>query len=411
MRSFILILFYGFVFSMLQKYDWEHPIVKAACFLTLIGMSVVFSRMWGRQRRSNASHWIELAVTVPLLSLALFWYGLIYIYSGEFQAPARMDHGYITRDSARMLVFDHQDPYASITLNKRENLPEKFWGYKYGPVMILSYLPSAWSATSASIKKISATYLVLTLSVILLLLWRHRTKKRPLAFASTCVLALLLFFLPERLWLETFMQGATDILPIFLILLAVDAIDRKHFLLAGTCAGLSFSAKFAPAIFFILLVLVRKNFSPRFLFGLVIGGLPLLAFLAWSGRPMIDNAFLFHLVKRFDATSLYWVVPHSLHFVFPLIEAVAVAGFLAYNFKRPIDTRTLVVHLTVLLLIIETTFTEVHANHLLWFIPLLTLIFAWPRNAEAESDPDSELQPQGRSPHFPDNAAQRLAGA
>lgn len=383
-RSFAIVVLYGFVFYLFQKYDWEHPVIKAAGFIALIGMIVVFSGMWGRRLRSNASHWIEMAVLVPLLSVFLLFYGLIY--SGELHAPARMDHGYTTRDSTRMIVFDHQDPYASITLNKRENLPQKFWGYKYGPTMLLFYLPSAWSATSASIKQISVAYLALTFCVIVLLLWRHRTGKRLLPFASTFIFATLLFFLPERLWLETLVQGATDILPIFLILLAVYALDRGNHVLAGIFSGLSFSAKFAPAIFLVLL-LVRKDFSPRYFFGFLIGNLPLLGGLVWSGRPMIDNVFLFHLIKRFDATSLYWVVPPSLHFVFPLIQAVAVMGFVAYNFRRPIDTRVLVVHLTVLLLIVETVFTEVHANHLLWYIPLLTLVFAWPRNREAIPHP------------------------
>lgn len=373
--TFIITSLYSFVFYSFHAYDWGHPLIKAFCFLTLFCMIIVLSKRREGTPRSSASYRAELIIAALVLFVVVSAYSVKYLQF--IQTPAQCDIGYTTHDAVKMLVFDHQDPYAYNKSNVVGRDP-RFWGYKYGPTMILLYLPSAWF-TSAAIKVLTVVYLLLTLFVIALLLSKYQMPRW--GRANSLVFAFLLMVIPERLWYEILIQGSTDIVPILLVLLSVYAMDKNSPVTAGMFAGISFSAKFSPTLFFILLM-VRNKPSPRFFGGILLGCTPFLAYLAWSGMPMINNMFLFHAVKRFDTTSLYSVVPHSMHFLFPLIQVAALAGFLLYNFKREADTRSLLVHFTLLILIIEITFTEVHANHLIWFIPLLSLLFTQFNNPE-----------------------------
>jgi len=374
----VIVLLYYSVFSLFQDYDWEHPLIKMACFMTLFCMIIVLTRLKEFPTRSNTSYITESIIVSLALLVAFGWRAIIYWNS--IHDPAACDIGFMTHDSLKLLIFDHQDPYTSTKINMLGENP-KFWGYKYGPTMLLFYLPSAWF-TSAAIKIITLIYLALTLFVIAYLIAKHQERRGFLPLTSSFLFALLLFFIPERLWFEIMYQGSTDILMILLILLSVCAIDKGKYLGAGILAGITFSAKFGPAILFILLM-VRKKPSLKFFGGVLIGSLPLLAWIAWSGMSVINNVFIFQIIKKFDSTSLYWVTPHSFHFIFHLIQASAVASFLIYNYKRPINTRSLLVHFTLLLTIIESTHQEVHANHLIWFIPLLALLFTLLRNSDA----------------------------
>ena len=169
-------------------------------------------------------------------------------------------------------------------------------------------------------------------------------------------------------------MGVNDILPILLLLLAMVFLKRNNDFWAGLFAGLSFSAKFSPALFFIAL-LVRREFRGKFFLGVGAGLLPNLFFLAWDYRSFLRNVFLFNAVKLYDSTSLYSITPKPLHFIFSLIQLGACLGFFARNFfKRP-ELMELTTSFVLLLTIIEATYRQVHGNHLIWFIPLLALIF------------------------------------
>jgi hypothetical protein len=190
---------------------------------------------------------------------------------------------------------------------------------------------------------------------------------------ATVVFVLTLALVPERVGHELFEIGVNDILPVLLLLLALVFLKRNNDFWAGLFAGLSFSTKFSPAIFFIAL-LVRKEFRGKFFLGVGTGLLPNLFFLAWDYRSFLRNVFLFNAVKTYDSTSLYWITPKRLHFVFSLVQLGACLGFFARNFfKRP-ELMELIASFILLLTIIEATYRQVHGNHLIWFIPLQALI-------------------------------------
>src|SRR3569623_2756937 len=169
---------------------------------------------------------------------------------------------------------------------------------------------------------------------------------------SAALLACAMTFLPERLYHETFNQGAQDIFPIFMVLLSAAFVARKQWLLAGLLAGLSFSARFAPGAFLLVLYL-RRRIPPRLIVGGVLGLLPFVPFLLWNPAAQLRNVFLFHGFKAYDATSLYSVTPVELHFLFSVFQAAAVAQAVTLSFRRTIEARHLLAFVTLLLIAIE----------------------------------------------------------
>jgi hypothetical protein len=311
---------------------------------------------------------IELLACGGLL-LSLLWSLGVRHYSHLWD-PLTVDIGAITQEAAKMLFTQFQNPYQSATLNVL--LPQPgYGGFKYGPIMILGYLPSAFFPQSGY-KMMNVLYLLLSLACLGYLSWQQGfARARNLA---TVVFVLTLALIPERVGHELFLIGANDILPIFLLVLSMVFLKKNDDFWAGLFAGLSFSAKFSPAVFLIAL-LVRKEFRGKFFLGVGAGLLPNLFFLAWDYGSFLRNVFLFNAVKSYDSTSLYWITPRRLHFIFSLIQFGACLGFWARSFFKRLEVMELITSFILLLTIIEATYRQVHANHLIWFIPFLALLF------------------------------------
>lgn len=149
-----------------------------------------------------------------------------------------------------------------------------------------------------------------------------------------------LLLLPERFYSELFVVGAIDVLPVFLLAVCLLCLRREAWLAAGLAAGLSFSAKLLPAVA-LLVLFVRRGTKARFFAGVALGLLPLLAFIAASPKLVFENLFVLLLIKDYDSTSLYSVVPKQLHFLFTVAQLLVVVGAVAFQFNRPIRLREL----------------------------------------------------------------------
>jgi hypothetical protein len=383
----IVLGLFDYIFQLFHTYDWNRPFTKLICFSALFTGVLYLTRSRKELLLPRYVYVIELLVCGGLL-LSVLWSLKMRHYPHLWDPPI-VDIGATTQQAAQMLFAHFQNPYQSPTLNIM--LPQPgYGGFKYGPIMILGYLPSAFFPESGY-KMMSALYLLLSLVCLCYLTWqRGFILARNLA---TVVFVVTLTLLPERVGHELFVVGANDILPIFLLLLSIVFLKRNNDFCAGLLAGLSFSAKFSPAIFFIAL-LVRKEFRGKFFLGVGLGVLPNLFFLAWDYRSFLRNVFLFNAVKIYDSTSLYSITPKPLHFVFSLIQVGACLGFFARNvFRRP-EVMELITSFILLLTIIEATYRQVHANHLIWFIPFLALILGvnryggsgrWGRSVEKRS--------------------------
>jgi hypothetical protein len=351
---------YATFFFLLGRYDWDQPFVRFACLASLMAMCLLARHRASPPISKRAVH-AELILGVCLTILLAE--RIVFLGWDDMASPPRVDVGFSTQAAVEMLFHEGKNPYRSKTIAIFGEDP-RYWGYKYGPAMILGYSIGA-PFSESGIKIANLAYLSLSLLAVFLL--AHRDG-RATAW-SCCALALL----PGHLWYELLHRGVIDIFPICLILLSILAVDNRAWFIAGLLAGLSLSAKFAPGAFYIALFLRRER-MPRFFVGLACGLLPLIAFLMWDAGALLRNFFVFHvLFKAYDSTSLYSITPKDLHFVFPLVQVAAILLILAINYSDKIEARSLIYRLLILLLVIEMTYKEVHQNHLLWSIPLLAI--------------------------------------
>lgn len=403
--SAFFVLAYHFIFVLFHQYDWGQPFVKLACFESLAGLILALA-LWRPGRDAPLPRWVfsvELALAAALLlwelvrAVGLFRTGL---------ATGMNDLGDTTRDAARLLFSEHKNPFAEQVAKNGDD--PAYWGYKYGPTMIFAYALAGVWPNGLGLKITNAIYLAATAGVVAYLGgWApfgaasdaragtpnprgpgvqgasvaagpHPRAERTARLAAAgwaCALAIL----PQRLYLETFNQGAQDIFTILLLLVSIACVGRGWWLLAGLAAGLSFSSRSAPGAF-LLVLFVRRRIPPRLVLGVALGLLPFVPFLMWNAPALVRNMILFHSFKTWDGTSLYSVTPRELHPLFSVFQAVVIAVMVAVGFRRRLEARQLLVMLTLLLIAIEVSYREMHGNHLIWFMPTAALAFAWGRH-------------------------------
>jgi hypothetical protein len=366
-------------YYLLHRYDWEQPFIKLACFEFLV--LLILASWFGVVRKTFEPppwvSWVEIAIASAVLSFEV-WRAVGLIRVG-FHTPMN-DIGDTTDLAARLYFLKHKNPYSS---RVAPIWPDRnYQGYKYGPGMIFGYALSAAYPNGDGIKFLNVLYLGTTVGLLARLAAKASAERGRLSRIATALIASALTLLPERLYHEAFDQGAIDLFPVMLIVLGLLFIEKESWFLAGLALGFSFVTKFSPAVFLVVL-LFRRRTSLRLVAGLALGLLPCVPFVFWNHRALLRNVVLFHGMKGYDSTSLYNLTPKELQWVFPKIQLLALAVFVAANFFRPIAVRSLVAAFTVLLVIIEVSFTEMHGNHVIWFIPFVAVLVAWHRHGLA----------------------------
>jgi len=375
----IVFLTYHFIFALFHQYDWGQPFVKLACFETLFLVVAVLPLQRRRSIQPDAPVVVSLEMIAACAVLAWELVRAYQLFRTGLHTGMN-DIGGTTDQAARLVFVQHLNPYRQ-PIAAIGNDPAYF-GYKYGPTMILAYALAGLFPEGPGVKIMNAVYLAIIAGTVAYLASRPDEKGGPSSRGSARAAGLLacaMVLLPERLYHETFNQGAPDVFPSMLVLLSVAFVSRKRWLLAGLFAGLSFSVKFAPGVFLVVLFF-RRRVPLRLVVGLALGLLPFVPFLLWDGPALVRNVFLFHGFKSYDSTSLYSVTPVELHRFFSLFQAAAVAVAVALNFRRAIEPRTLLVTFTLLLICIEISYREMHGNHLVWFMGPLSVCFAWGRH-------------------------------
>jgi hypothetical protein len=156
------------------------------------------------------------------------------------------------------------------------------------------------------------------------------------------------------------------------ILAALLALKKDRIFWAGLFTGLSFAAKFAPAMFLIPFMPIRQK---RFWVGLGLGLLPYLPFLFWDYSGVWRNAFWLRVVIPADGTSLYWITPESYQWIYGATILIAYLTAVIWAVRRKLDYGSVLVGFTLLLIVADVTQKQVHGNHLIWFYPLFALLF------------------------------------
>jgi hypothetical protein len=371
-------LAYRALFDLFHRFDWNQPVVKLAAFQALFLLILLLS-MWHKRSRGRPTDSVVAAelVTATIIvgweltrTITLFRSGL---------HTAMNDLGQTTEDAVRALLRDHANPYLREIARNGDD--PAFHGFKYGPGMLLGYWPAGLLPAGVGLKICNLVYLAASVGMLGWLAIRAEpsTGRTWWLRSTPAVVVSALVLLPERFHHELFNQGAVDMFPVMLLVAAMLCVRRGWWLAAGLVAGLSFSAKFSPAAF-LLVLFVRRHIAPRLVLGAALGLLPFAPFLVWDAPSLVRNVFLFHSGKAFDNTSLYSVTPPELHYLFTTFQVAAVALVVAINFKRPLELRSLVGFFALLLIAIEVSYREMHGNHLVWFVPVVALSLTWYRH-------------------------------
>ncbi len=366
------------IYHWFHVYDWDQPFTKFLCYaalftiVSLAGGGNPTARVGRRLARAEVS----LLAVILLLVVAQ----RATDYARHVVKRPKVDIGSTTQQAAAAFFREGRNPYGNERVDVRPEIAGRFPGFHYGPVMFLGYAPSAvWPALG--LKAASGAYLLGTLLALAAVLWAS-SGSGGLERVGAILFFSIATLLPERFWHELFRQGAIDILPVFLLALSLCAVQRGRWFGAGLFAGLSLSAKLSPAAF-LLIVLLRRGTRRELVQGVLAGLLPLLAFFLWDPSAAWDGIFLVLLAVPYDSTSLYSITPPPIHFVLPLSLVVAVIVTVCRNFDRPPALESVLRSYLLLLIVAEVCYKEIHANHLIWFIPFLGCLLAGRRRCVA----------------------------
>jgi len=370
----VLIAAVGFTYAAFHQYDWGHPFTKLIGFMLILGLLLLLRRNLPTEQRAEPNtltRGIEILGSGALLIWIALGWGARYL--PDLPGHPRVDVGYTTLHAATGLWQRGENPYTRTDLNPRPELAEWHRGFHYGPMMLVGYAAAAVDPLGYKL-----TSLVCILIVLLGVVWIcvHPSAVGDKALRSDKLSAALfvvtVMVLGERFWFELFTQGVSDIFPVALLVLGLIALQRQRWFLCGLLLGLSFSSKFAPAAF--LGILLIRTTTPRALYyGGLAGLAPLFAFALWEPLALFENVFRLRFMLGFDSTSLYSITPEALHPLFLWTQLTAIAACLIYNLFRPVRFDSLLVQFCGLLILVEVTFKEIHANHLIWFMPLVPL--------------------------------------
>ncbi|HXP75577.1 MAG TPA: glycosyltransferase 87 family protein [Stellaceae bacterium] len=241
-----------------------------------------------------------------------------------------------------------------------------FQGYKYLPMMAVTYLPlGAWLGPRGVLVTNLALQLA-TIGLIYRLGWRDGSRNAGL------VAVLFYLSLPIALR-QVFGKGATDLAAVVPLLAALLTMERRP-ALSGFFVGLSISAKLLPGVLLLPCALPPAGRRCPYLIGVMVGLVPALVFVAMSPVDLYDNIVLFNTVRMPDSTS--WladapaVAPSLARAVF--VASLAAACLFVWRKAPSLPSRCgLLAGLTILAIL---SGPAAHHNYHLWWLPLVSVL-------------------------------------
>ena len=272
--------------GLIQTFNWGLGVEKAAVMLLLL-IATPFILSASRANPTPLAPPWERALGVATIVLLVIETAYL---AGRILHPHLIDVATTTLAAIDALLHG-ANPYALPI----DTGPEAagFTGYKYLPVMALTYLPLG---ALLGQRGILLTNLVLLLASVWLMKRLARSNLAPLLF-------LMLPMLPQQI----FAKGATDMATVAPLLAAFLFVERNSFL-TGLCVGLSIAAKPVPGAMF-LPCLLPPTERWRYALGVAVGLTPLLPFLLASPETFFGNIVSFNLTRSADGTSWLFNAP------------------------------------------------------------------------------------------------------
>jgi hypothetical protein len=238
-------------------------------------------------------------------------------------------------------------------------------GYKYGPVMLASYVPLVLLVGPGGVY---LTHLLCLLGIIaaLAVLLRRRA---PEALVMACVVLLGQSVLRR----DTLLDSDCDLIPTCLLLWALVAFEQQRDLGGGVLTGLTLAAKIFPGAFLLPLLLAGRK--RRALLGCASASV-----LAWApalavdGRGVWDNVVRFNLDRGADSTSLVFYLPPAAS----LVLRLGAAALFTWAFVRLVLRKTEGERLAFIAFSMGLFFLSAkvfHNNYLVWWLPVAGATF------------------------------------
>lgn len=345
--------------------DHRNPLKYGLVLLIILVGLGIHSLLW----KTHILNRERVSLTIPLLFISGCTVYLIFhliSFARGFANPTVIDVGTTTLSAAKAL-WAGENPYTlpiDVDLNRPPN-ELIYQGYKYFPMMAITYLPLSWMG-DRGILTTNLLLDLLTVGLIFLLAYRIGGDRNTGLFA--CLLYLMLPLIPN----EIFGKGVTDLAAV-VPLLAGLLYCREKAGLSGFLIGLSVAMKLLPGLLFIPFCLPFHR-RWRYVTGVCIGLLPVLIFLAASPIGLIGNTFFFNAQRSIDSTSWLFGLPTEIGSLARAICIVLLIGIALYTwFKQPTQLQRCAFGVIAILGVLLSGPIN-HRNYQLWWIPIFTVI-------------------------------------
>jgi len=369
---------FGVVLYLIEHFNWNQGRYRALMLVLVLIATPILMRL---SRGAPVSTPVVLSrVLIVACAIALCLHLIHFIEF--FHRPHLFDIA-TTTISAGEAMLSGKNPYRlPIDPHPEFSLGSSFNGYKYLPMMAVTYLPL--SALLGE-RGILITNLLLDLAVV----WLVFQLSCRMGTQTSGLWAAFLYLMPLLVPRQLFHKGVTDLAAVVPLLVALLYLERKPGL-AGLYVGLSISTKFLPGALFVPCCLPQRSpLELRWWYaaGVALGLVPTLVFLVWSPVELFSNTVLFNAQRPIDSTSWLYEMPSFISLIVRASFAVVVVSVAAYVwFNRPtVAIRCGLSTICVLGTILSGP--TVHSNYQLWWLPMFAVLLgaaAFGRQAQKE---------------------------
>jgi len=359
----------------IEDASWNAGAMRARLSLALLAATVVLAalsvrrvRVRGavRQRLGAAGIVLVCAACLPTLYLQA------QLLATRLRSPHLNDIPLTTIVAAQVMAAGG-NPYRAAVDPRAESREQgrNFDGFKYMPLMAVTYAPAALLDSHRGVILINTALHALTAALIFLV-------ARSLAGEAAAALGLVFYLWIRLVPRQLFGPGVTD-LAAMVPLVAAWWVAARRPLAGGLLLGISLSMKLVPALALAPVIAPpavpwRDTDSRRFWLGLTCGSVPTLIYFLWSPADFASNVFLFNLLRPVDSTSWLYGYPEIWRRVAAVgLVAVMIGGGVVRWTARPgpFGQVMLAYAVTVGLTLLGPAN---HGNYQLWWLPWFSIV-------------------------------------
>jgi len=359
-RLTIIAVVFWVVVILIQDLNWYDGIYRAILLVLVLLTTPVLIKLL-RQPHQLAPRRVSV-VLACVCTILLCWH---FVRFAQKLPDPKLDDIATTTLSAVDAIQSGKNPY-SLPIDPQVNIgsnPIRYQGYKYLPMMAVTYLPlgAIWRE-----RGILVTNLILDLATVVLVFQLCST----IGSRSAGLFAVVLYLMLPLVPIEIFKKGVTDLAATVPLLTALCLKNPGY---SGLFVGLSVSTKLLPGAVFIPCCLPSSG-RGWYAAGVAIGLVPTLVFLALSPEALSDNIVLFNAKRPVDSTSWLYGMPPQLLLITTAVVAVALLGVTVYFWlNRPAlaDRCGIAVVCTIGTMLSGPIN---HRNYQLWWLPLFIVL-------------------------------------